>query len=50
MNLHNLKEKGEFIEEGDEIPEPEMWFHDIYRMDGSAFKEEEVKFIKNILS
>ena len=50
MNLHNLKEKGEFIEEGDDIPEPEMWFHDIFRMDGSAFKEEEVKFIKNILS
>ena len=50
INLHSLKEKGEFIEEGEEIPEPEMWFHDIFRKDGSPFNEEEVKFIKNILS
>jgi len=27
-----------------------MWFHDIFRKDGSPFNEEEVKFIKNILS
>ena len=50
INLHSLKEKGEFIEEGEEIPEPKMWFHDIFRKDGSPFNEEEVKFIKNILS
>ena len=50
MNLHNLKEKGEFIEEGDNIPEPEIWFHDIFRKDGTAFNEEEINFIKNILS
>jgi len=50
MNLHNLKEKGEFIEDGDDIPEPEIWFHDIFRKNGTAFNKEEVKFIKNILS
>ncbi len=50
MNLHNLKEKGEFIEEGDNIPEPEIWFHDILRKNGTAFNQEEVSFIKNILS
>ncbi len=50
MNLHNLKEKGEFIEEGDDIPEPEIWFHDIFRKNGTAFNDEEVDFIKNILS
>ena len=50
MNLHNLKEKGEFIEEGEDIPEPDIWFHDIFRKNGTAFDEEEVIFIKNILS
>ncbi|HJM59837.1 MAG TPA: hypothetical protein QGG52_04880 [SAR86 cluster bacterium] len=50
MNLHNLKEKGEFIGEGEDIPEPEIWFHDIFRKNGTAFDEEEVNFIKNILS
>jgi len=50
LNLHDLKEKGEFIEEGDNIPEPEIWFHDIFRKNGTAFIDEEVDFIKNILS
>tara|TARA_Y100001970_G_scaffold266394_1_gene355012 strand:+ start:28875 stop:29924 length:1050 start_codon:yes stop_codon:yes gene_type:complete len=50
IKLQDLREKGEFIEPGDEIPEPEFWFHDIFRKNGTAFNEEEVKFIKNILS
>ena len=40
---------GEFIEEGEDIPEPEIWFHDIFRKDGSAYDEEEVNFIKSFL-
>lgn len=30
--------------------EPELWFHDIYRKDGSAFSQYEVDFIKKITS
>jgi hypothetical protein len=26
-----------------------MWFHDIFRQDGSSFKDEETDFIKKIL-
>jgi len=33
-----------------EIPEPKIWFHDIYRIDGSPFDQKEVDFIKNFLS
>jgi len=29
-------------------PEPTIWFHDIFRKDGTAFSNDEVKFIKNI--
>ena len=29
--------------------EPELWFHDIFRKDGSAYKKEEVEFIKEIV-
>lgn len=29
--------------------EPSLWFHDIFREDGSAYKPEEVAFIKKIL-
>ena len=48
LDLHKKKENGEFIEKGDSIPEPEIWFHDILREDGSPYDEEEVAFIKKI--
>jgi hypothetical protein len=39
----------DFILDTENIPEPEIWFHDIFRKDGSAFDEIEVGFIKNFL-
>jgi len=50
LDLHKRKEDGEFIEEGEDIPEPEIWFHDIFRIDGTAYDQEEVNFIKKILN
>ena len=29
-------------------PEPELWFHDIFRGDGSPYLKEEVDFIKHM--
>jgi hypothetical protein len=29
-------------------PEPEVWFHDIYRIDGSAYSDKEVEFIRTM--
>ncbi len=29
-------------------PEPEVWFHDIYRLDGSPYSAKEVEFIRNM--
>ena len=49
LELQEKKKKGEFINEGDELPEPDEWFHDVYRIDGSPFKESEIKFIKELL-
>ena len=31
-----------------EVAEPELWFHDIFRQDGTAFSDEEVAFIKEM--
>ena len=50
LELKEKKEKGDFLEEGDQIPEPEVWFHDIFRIDGSPFNKEEVSFIKEMTS
>lgn len=29
-------------------PEPEVWFHDIYRLDGTPYNQEEVDFIRSM--
>ena len=48
LDLQKKKEGGKFLEDGDDIPEPEIWFHDILRKDGTAYNENEVEFIKAI--
>jgi hypothetical protein len=30
-------------------PEPPLWFHDIFRKDGTPYKQEEADFIRNII-
>lgn len=38
--------------DGNSIPwtedEPEMWFHDIFRLDGTPWSEQEVEFIRSM--
>lgn len=50
LDLHKKKENGDVLQEGEIIPEPKIWFHDILRADGSPYDEEEVTFIKKITS
>lgn len=45
--LKELREQGAFLHAGDPIPEPELWFHDIFRVDGTPFDTEEVACIKS---
>jgi len=46
--LEELRKQGAVLKPGDPIPEPELWFHDIFRIDGSPFDQKEVNFIKDI--
>lgn len=39
---------GVSLKPGDAIPEPTLWFHDIFRVDGTPFDQSETDFIKNI--
>ena len=50
IEIEKKKKENLYLNDGDAIPEPEMWFHDIFRTDGSAFDEKEVEFLKNFLS
>jgi hypothetical protein len=48
QQLEELREAGDFVQPGEAFPEPELWFHDIYRVDGTPFSQDEVDFIKSI--
>ena len=48
LKIKEFKDRGEFINEGEIIPEPSVWFHDIFRKDGSAYDQAEIDFIKRI--
>ena len=49
LHLNEQRDKGNLIYESDSLTEPDEWFHDIFRQDGSSFKDEETAFIKKIL-
>ena len=49
LHRNEKKDKGEFIKEGESLIEPDIWFHDILRKDGTPFSPNEISFIKNIL-
>ena len=50
MELKKKKEEGDFLDDEEVIPEPEIWFHDILRKDGKPYNVEETNFIKEITS
>lgn len=49
LKLNELRDRKEFIEDSESLIEPEVWFHDILRRDGSAFSNKETSLIKKIL-
>ena len=46
--LEELRQQDSLLHPGDSIPEPSLWFHDIFRVDGTPFDQKEVEFIKSI--
>ena len=48
-DLHELrKHKENILQPGEALPEPKVWFHDIYRIDGTPYSKEEIIFIKKM--
>lgn len=48
--LERLKAEGTVLRPGDPIPEPALWFHDIFRIDGTPFDQKEIDFMRSILN
>ena len=49
MKIQELMDAKDYLKEDEQIPEPQLWFHDIYRKDGTPFDAKETDFIKNFL-
>jgi len=48
-NLNELrKQKENILQPGEAFPEPKVWFHDIYRVDGTPYSKDEIDFIKKM--
>jgi len=48
-HMASLKKNGEFIQPEHPIPEPALWFHDIFRQNGTPYDQAEVKFIRTMI-
>ena len=48
--LESKIKKKQFLKKRDKIPEPKVWFHDIFRIDGSPYDKNEINIIKKNLS
>lgn len=47
-DINKLWAEGVVIHPGEPFPEPTQWFHDIYRMDGTPYKQSEIEFIRSM--
>jgi hypothetical protein len=47
-DLKELREKGEVVESGETFPEPELWFHDLLRLDGTPYNDKEIETFKKL--
>ncbi|HNQ34639.1 MAG TPA: cellulase family glycosylhydrolase [bacterium] len=43
-----LRKTGRRLRPGEPIPEPPLWFHDIFRTDGTPFDPEEINYIRSV--
>ncbi|MEX0321041.1 MAG: cellulase family glycosylhydrolase [Puniceicoccaceae bacterium] len=46
--VDELRKQGKVVKPGDPYPEPELWFHDIFREDGSPFDPDEVRIFRKL--
>ncbi|WP_269542911.1 hypothetical protein [Cerasicoccus fimbriatus] len=44
----SLRAKGDVVEKVEDLPEPDLWFHDILRYDGTPYREEETACIRSL--
>ncbi len=48
LSMSQKRAKGEVVNPGDPFPEPEVWFHDLFRIDGTPFDQAEIDLFREL--
>ncbi|BDD11476.1 hypothetical protein FUAX_39080 (plasmid) [Fulvitalea axinellae] len=48
LSVNKLREEGHVVRPGESFPEPEVWFHDLFRMDGTPFDQKEIEIFRKL--
>jgi len=48
ISVNQKRAEGKVLKSGDPFPEPELWFHDLYRTDGTPFDKKEIDLFKQL--
>ena len=48
VDVDARRESGDVVGPGDPFPEPEVWFHDLFRVDGTSFDQEEIDLFREL--
>lgn len=48
LNLNTKRSAGEVVRPGESYPEPELWFHDLFRPDHTPYREDEIAIIREL--
>ena len=48
LDVNARREAGIVVKPGEAFPEPELWFHDLFRMDGTPFDEAEIEIFREL--
>lgn len=48
LSLNEKRARGEVVKPGEPFPEPEVWFHDLFRIDGTPFDQAEIDLFKEL--
>ena len=48
LDLEKMRKEGRVISPGSKFPEPEIWFHDLFRIDGTPYNKKEVDVFRKL--
>ncbi len=48
ISVNQKRDEGKVVKPGEPFPEPKLWFHDLYRTDGTPFDQKEIDIFKEL--